>query len=115
VGKVILAFQSDDYQERIINSLRFEKFTEHTIIERNIFMSELALIKKQGYTLDREEHQENVGCIAAPILDNINKVFASISVTFIFNIENLDKQLRKYKDVILENSKLISGKMGAAK
>ena len=52
------------------------------------------------------------GCIAAPILDNTNRVFASISVTFIFNIENLNNKLRKYKDLILENSRLISRKMG---
>ncbi len=112
VGKVILAFQTKDFQEKILDSVDFNKFTEHTIINKEQFISELELIKKQGYALDREEHQENVGCIAAPILDNSDKVFASISVTFIFNIENLDKQLKKYKDLILENSRLISKKMG---
>jgi len=112
VGKVILAFQPKDFQEKILDSINFHKFTEHTITDKKQFISELDSIKKQGYALDREEHQENVGCIAAPILDNSNKVFASISVTFIFNIENLDKQLKKYKDLILENSRLISKKMG---
>lgn len=112
VGKVILAFQSEDFLEKILASINLRKFTEHTITNREQFISELELIKKQGYAMDREEYQENVGCIAAPILDSSNKVFASISVTFIFNIENLDKQLKKYKDLILENSKLISGKMG---
>jgi len=112
VGKVILAFQPKDFQEMILNSITFEKFTEHTIIDKEQFISELESIKRQGYALDREEHQENVGCIAAPILDSTNKVFASISVTFIFNIENLDNQLKKYKDLILEKSRLISIKMG---
>ncbi|MCL5771730.1 MAG: IclR family transcriptional regulator [Actinobacteria bacterium] len=112
VGKVILAFQHKEFQEKIINSIKFEKFTEHTITDKNQFIAELDQIKRQGYALDREEHQKNVGCIAVPILDNTNKVFASMSVTFIFNIEDLDNQLKKYKDLLLESSELISKKMG---
>ena len=61
VGKVILAFQPEVFQEKILHSINLEKFTEHTIIDKKQFRAELELIKKQGYALDREEHQENVG------------------------------------------------------
>jgi hypothetical protein len=42
-------------------------------------------------------------------------VAASVSVTFIFDIENLDKRLVEYKDLILKNSMLISEKLGYKK
>ena len=112
VGKVILAFQDKEFQERIINSIQLTKYTENTITDKSKLQVELDKIKEQGFALDREEHQKNVGCIAAPIKDYTRKVIASISVTFIFDIENLDKELTKYKDLILDSSYQISKKLG---
>lgn len=112
VGKVILAFQDKEFQERIINSIQLTKYTENTITGKSKLQVELDKIKEQGFALDREEHQKNVGCIAAPIKDYTRKVIASISVTFIFDIENLDKHLTKYKDLILDSSYQISKKLG---
>ncbi len=112
VGKAILAFQDREFQERILNSIQLTKYTENTITSKSKLQVELDKIKKQGFALDREEHQKNVGCIAAPIKDHTGKVIASISVTFIFDIENLDKHLTKYKDLILDSSYQISKKLG---
>ena len=112
VGKVILAFQSREFQERIIDSCDFCKFTDSTITNKEDLIKELNKIKESGYATDREEHQKNVGCIAAPIRDHTQNVIASISATFIFDIENLDIQLKMFKDLILKNSMLISQKLG---
>lgn len=112
VGKVILAFQSKEFQKRIINSCDFCKFTDSTITNKEDLIKELNKIKESGYATDREEHQKNVGCIAAPIRDHTQNVIASISATFIFDIENLDIQLKMFKDLILKNSMLISQKLG---
>lgn len=110
VGKAILAFQPKEFQERIINSLDFHVYTENTVSNKNDFIKELEMIKGKGYATDREEHQKNVGCIAAPIYDHTKIVIASISVTFIF--EKLEEQLTSYKDLILKTSMLISKQMG---
>ena len=112
VGKVILAFQSEEFIEKTVESIDFYKYTDNTINNRIDFLKELSKIKKQGYATDREEHAKNIGCIAAPIRDHSDRVIASLSVTFIFDIENLDEQLLKYKDLILKNSMLISQKLG---
>lgn len=112
VGKVILAFQSKEFIKNAIESIDFYKYTDNTITKKEDFLKELSKIEKQGYATDREEHEENVGCIAAPIRDHSARVMASVSVTFIFNIENLDRHLVKYKDLILKNSMLISQKLG---
>lgn len=110
VGKAILAFQPKEFQDRIINSLDFHVFTENTISNKEKFTIELEMIKKSGYATDREEHQKNVGCIAAPIFDHTKRVIASISVTFLY--EKLDEQVKNYKDMILKTSMMISRQMG---
>jgi len=115
VGKVILAFQSKEFIEKIIESIDFYKYTDNTITNKEDFLRELSRIEKEGYATDREEHAKNVGCIAAPIFDHSLRAVASVSVTFIFDIENLDKRLVEYKDLILKNSMLISQKLGYRK
>jgi IclR family transcriptional regulator, KDG regulon repressor len=112
VGKVILAFQSKEFIKNTIESIDFYKYTDNTITNKEEFLKELSKIEKLGYATDREEHAKNVGCIAVPIRDHSTRVIASVSVTFIFEIENLDKYLVKYKDLILKNSMLISQKLG---
>ena len=112
VGKAILAFQSKEFIKKTIESIDFYKYTDNTITNKEDFLNELSKIEKQGYAIDREEHSKNVFCIAAPICDHSARVIASVSVTFIFDIENLDKHLVKYKDLILKNSMLISQKLG---
>ena len=112
VGKVILAFQSKEFIKKAVESIDFYKYTNNTITNEEDFLKELSKIEKQGYATDREEHSKNVGCIAAPIHDHSGRVMASVSVTFIFDIENLDKHLAEYKDLILKNSMLISQKLG---
>jgi IclR family transcriptional regulator, KDG regulon repressor len=112
VGKVILAFQSEEFINNIIETIDFYKYTDNTITNKEDLLAELWKIKEQGYATDREEHSKNVGCIAAPVFDHSARVIASLSVTFIFDIENLNEQLLEYKDLILKNSMMISQKLG---
>ncbi|HIJ55005.1 MAG TPA: hypothetical protein HPQ03_02650 [Deltaproteobacteria bacterium] len=39
------------------------------------------MIRKQGYAIDNEEHGYGVRCVAAPIFNKIDEVFASISIS----------------------------------
>lgn len=81
VGKAILAFLDDEDQDRILNTITLEKFTENTITDKSFFKDELRTIAQRGYALDNMEHEEGLRCVGAPIRNHAGKVFAAISVS----------------------------------
>ncbi|ALC83239.1 MULTISPECIES: IclR family transcriptional regulator [Bacillus] len=80
IGKCILAFKEKDEQSRIINSLTFEKRTDHTITSLDLFLEELDRIKKNGYSLDNEEGEIGVRCVSAPIYKG-DQVIAAVAIS----------------------------------
>lgn len=111
IGKAILAFQPPEILSNLLESITFHKCTKNTIVSRKQLLTEIDDIKKNGYALDNEEHEENIGCIAAPIRDYTKKVIAAISVTAILYRMKLE-DLLEYKDIVLEKSYEISKKLG---
>lgn len=81
LGKVLLAYSSDEIIETILSS-SLKKFTENTITDKEKLKEELKEIRKRGYAVDREELEEGLVCYAAPIFERNNKyALAGLSVT----------------------------------
>ncbi|MFW6381612.1 MAG: IclR family transcriptional regulator [Bacillota bacterium] len=81
VGKAILAYFSPEKLEEFFNNTELKPYTENTITDPNKLKQELKEIRKQGYAVDRNEHEVGINCIAAPIRDYTGKVIASMSVS----------------------------------
>ncbi|MGG3625363.1 IclR family transcriptional regulator [Bacillus gobiensis] len=80
IGKCILAFKEKDEQSRIIDSLTFEKRTDHTITSLDLFLEELDRTKKNGYSLDNEEGEIGVRCVSAPVYKG-DQVIAAVAIS----------------------------------
>lgn len=111
VGKAILAFQSTEMIDHLLDSVNFQKFTPNTIVSRKDLMRELATIRKNGFAFDREEHELHVGCIAAPVRDNAMNVIASVSITSVLYQLKLEN-LVAYKDLLISVCAEISKGLG---
>ena len=115
IGKVFLSEMSEDDKECYFRKTPLKPFTAksiRTIAERTIaeLKTELDEIKKRGWSIDDEEHEENVVCIACPVRDNEGKAIASISVswpTFRFEREILSEYADKIKDTALKLSRVL--------
>lgn len=81
VGKAILAFLDQDEQSRVIQSLKFQKFTPSTITSKEALLIDLEEVRKRGYSVDNIEHEEGVRCVGAPIYNNKGRVCASLSIS----------------------------------
>lgn len=81
VGKVLLAYMSDDERQRILPQLDIRRLTPHTVGSLQELEGELRRIRKNGYACDLEEHELHIRCIAAPIWDHAGFVNASLSIT----------------------------------
>lgn len=80
VGKCLLAYRSQEELNAVYRNKTMTRFTEHTIIDGNIFLEELKKVRSQGYAMDREEREVGLLCVAAPIFNRNKEAFAAISI-----------------------------------
>jgi len=112
VGKAVLAFQPLDTVEELLARVRFSRYTPNTIVDRQALTRELAVVRKRGFALDNEEHEPNVGCIAAPLWDHSQRVIGSISITAVLHRSVRIEQLLEYREALVATCDEISRKLG---
>lgn len=54
--------------------------TAHTITDLNRLWEELAQVRLRGYAVDREEVEEGLMCLGAPIRNHLGQTIAAISL-----------------------------------
>ncbi|QND64532.1 IclR family transcriptional regulator [Mesorhizobium loti] len=78
-AKAILAFQNPDDALRLIFG-QAKRYTRRTIVDAELFRADLQSTRERGYAIEREEVEDGVSCIAAPILGRNGMAVAAISV-----------------------------------
>jgi len=79
-GKALLAFMGERFAEPVLaGSLR--RYTTRTIVTRSALEKELGLIRRNGYSIDNEEMEEGVRCLAVPVFDRKNTCVGAMSVS----------------------------------
>lgn len=83
MGKVFLAFSPEMYLERYWDESTdsIVRYTSNTIVSINAMRAELARIREERISIDREENEIGICCIAAPIFGLNNRVDYSLSVS----------------------------------
>lgn len=110
IGKILLAYQDEDEQEQLLSKLLLEAYTENTITEKSQLLEKLKQYRNQGYSIDNEEIEIGLFCIAAPIHDISGKVIGAISLSAPkYRIEG---RLKKLIDQVIETAERISRAIG---
>ena len=81
IGKIQLAYSSEEEINKIYMGARLKKYTDHTITSLPVLKRELKKVADQDYAIDDEEFEERVRCIAVPIKDYLGVPVAALSVT----------------------------------
>ena len=79
-GKAILAFLPPDQVARRLKGHVFTRHSANTILSKDRFLADLALVASRGYAVDNEEFEEGLRCIAAPVRDHSGDVAGAISI-----------------------------------
>ena len=111
LGKVILAYMSDDAATKIISQLVFHPFTPTTILDKATLCSQLAAIRNQGYAVNDEEHERGSRCLGAPILDHAGYPIGAISLNTPTARFELD-QLVESAPLVCDAAQRISEQLG---
>lgn len=111
LGKAIIAFLPKAEKDKIIENIKFEKFTGNTITDKKNLKNELEKVKERGIAYDNGEHEENIFCISAPIFDFYKNVVASISISATKQYKDLEA-LKAFEENLKQTCKEISEKLG---
>ncbi len=111
VGKVLLAYLSEEEQGRILQSIDLIKFTDATIVDRRLIKENLELIKERGYSTDEGETHKNLNCIGAPIKNGAGDVIAAVSLMDEKSRTSAEK-LFQFSDQLKEKALFISRQLG---
>ncbi len=112
IGKALLADMDADRLNRTLAGQRLEMFTEFTITDLDSLVQDLTEIRARGYSIDGEEKNLGMRCIAAPVYDVNGEAVAGISVsgpTSRVRLEDIDRLSLCVKDAARTLSLAIGG------
>lgn len=80
LGKVILAFQSDEDRSAIIERLRLERCTSRTLVTAVELDAECARIRERGHALSVAEEEIGASAVAAPVFSRGGYVLGALAI-----------------------------------
>ena len=110
IGKAMLAYVDE---QTVLDLLpdEIERFTPNTITDKNQLIEELKKIRNQGYSLDNQEHDLGLTCVAAPIFDNLGNASYGISVSGP-SIRITEDRIKEITTVVKDAADKISRELG---
>lgn len=84
LGKVILAYSSQERREQIISGITFKQYTQRTIVTRDSLLEELEKVRERGYAFDAREMEEHMQCVGAPVFDRDGNVLGAVSISSLY-------------------------------
>ena len=106
VGKAMLAFIAPKRLEIVLQQQSFYPYTKATHASRTSLLAELPAIRRDGIAFDREEHEEGIVSIAAPIFISNGRVIGALSVASSTTRYDLDG-LTAFRGRLLETAEKI--------
>jgi DNA-binding IclR family transcriptional regulator len=107
IGKMQLAYASEEEINKIYMGARLKKMTQNTITSLPELKKHLSIISDRDYAIDNEEFEEGVKCVAVPIKDYLGIPIAALSLTapvYRLSDEQIEKQalpvLKRYANEI---------------
>lgn len=80
-GKAVLAWLAESQIAEIIQKEGLPALTEKSITKPEVFLAELATVRKRGYATDCEEYNEKLYAVSAPFFKTEDEVMGAISIT----------------------------------
>lgn len=110
LGKVLLAYSSEEEVQRIIQTAGLPSFTPNTITDEEELGQNLAKIRRQGFAYDMEEILPDLCCVAAPIYNHLGHVIAAISMSI--PAYRFRRSQTEFREGVIRAAKKISKQLG---
>ncbi len=108
VGQVLLATLPREAVDALLERYPLEQHTPYSIMERDLFLERLPLVRERGYALEVNEVVEGLMGLAVPVLDFTGNTVGALSLGLPSTRENdkeyLDAALHDLKEAAAEIS-----------
>ena len=112
-GKIFLSQMPKPKLSRVMNKIGFPKLAPNTIQDIDRLEHELAQVVADGFAVDIEEMREGVGRVAAPVLDDDQRIIAVLAIACpAFRLKE-QEQTFKYGHLVKSVADEMSQKGGA--
>ncbi|MBW1847349.1 MAG: IclR family transcriptional regulator [Deltaproteobacteria bacterium] len=111
IGKILLAYFPEEKQDRVIKSIKLNKFTEKTIVDPISIKEKLKIYRELGYATDEGETHEELNCIAVPIKNQKGEVIAAVNL-MAEQSQASAEELFKHSAYLKERAMFISRQLG---
>jgi DNA-binding IclR family transcriptional regulator len=111
LGKAILSKLDADEALGIVARHGLTRFTPHTICDRGQLARELERIRADGYTIDLEENELGVVCVAAAMPVRADRPVAALSVSGPSS-RLAGEDLRNCSRLVLETARVVERALG---
>jgi IclR family transcriptional regulator, KDG regulon repressor len=109
-GKAVLAWLPEEQVNEILQIEGLRASTTKSITKPAIYRADLVAVRERGYAIDREEFQEGVSGVSAPIFNPKGQVIATISLVgpaFRMTEENIKNYGQKCVEAAAQISTLL--------
>jgi len=99
-GRVLLAFQNDEFRRAYFAKTKFKSLTATTVTDTDAIKAEVEKIRRNGYAVVKGQTVSDAAGISAPILDASGNVVAALTVGC--PADRLDSQETEIVKVLLD-------------
>lgn len=114
LGKVLLAYSPESTVEQTIQKKGLCRYTATTITDPDEFKQHLAQVRKLGYSVDDEEQEREIRCIAGPVFSYDGQVIAAFSISGPVT-RMTPERVRDLADLVIAYSSKLSAMFGYLK
>ncbi len=82
IGKVLMAYSSEEYLELYKKSVRLKRFTETTVSDWETIEQQMQSIRDKGYIYNNCESREHVAALAVPVFDENEQLLCALGQSF---------------------------------
>jgi IclR family transcriptional regulator, pca regulon regulatory protein len=107
MGRMILAM-NDSLLKELIDEFDYKKYTENSVLSKEILMAELAVIKKQGWAFIDQELELGLRAISAPIFSKGGEVKYALTIVSPTNRSTKDEMIDRFLGPMLKACSEIS-------
>lgn len=109
-SRVLLAFQSQEYQDQILADAELLTYTPHSFTSIEEIQANLQEIRSRGYEISSNRRNVGVTGFAAPVFDASGEVTAAVSV--IGPTDRIQPQQSFIIEQLLDTTQSMSGQLG---
>jgi DNA-binding IclR family transcriptional regulator len=111
VGKMFMSQWIFSEVDEYLKRTSLVPHTPHTLVDRSKLLDELGRIRKQDYSVDNEEMEQGVRCVASLVVDHRAKPVAAVSISGAA-MRITSGKIRSFAKSVKACSRAISKEMG---